>query len=377
MGLRTDDPLPVLEPMPTGPQDIDFNSILEIADMGGVNDAMDRLVSQGVSPEQAAQMLQSAGFDLPSTAQPEQVGGYEENLPQGGGQSAPQEPETRRAEPVRRGATGSRMDLSFIQRINDPNLSEEQARAEYEKLPPALRYVYDRTADFSYNNQGSDTPAQLDPRDAAGWLDEFYQNQNRQAASQKEDKANKPLGPRELQVAMDDVALMRNTINSLRTHEGRSKALGIRGPMNMFAPSYIGGVVDKETGKQSPAAGTAAAGFSNLIDSSRAKVFIPVIQRMRGFGSMQVREAEAAVNSANRLSLELNNKDFESALGEVEDFADRFEARAKGVPVEEVKKQRGVATDQSSQAADNRPRKTLMGSKYAVNPDGTLEKVAK
>lgn len=189
MGPRTDDPLPVLEPMPSGPQDIDFNSILEIADMGGVNDAMDRLVSQGVSPEQAAQMLQSAGFDLPSTAQPEQVGGYEENLPQGTDQSVPQEPETRRAEPVRRSATGSRMDLSFIQRINDPNLSEEQARAEYEKLPPALRYVYDRTADFSYNNQGSDTPAQLDPRDAAGWLDEFYQMQGEQTKAQSQDPA--------------------------------------------------------------------------------------------------------------------------------------------------------------------------------------------
>ena len=213
--------------------------------------------------------------------------------------------------------------------------------------------------------------------DASGWLDEFYQNQNRQDAAQKEDKANKPLGARELQVAMDDVALMRSTIDSLRQHEGRSKALGIRGPLNVFAPSYIGGVVDKETGKQSPAAGTAAAGFSSLIDSSRAKVFLPVIQRMRGFGSMQVREAEAAVNSANRMSLELSDKDFGAALAEVEDFADRFEARSKGIPVEEIKKQRGAAAGQPSQAADNRPRQTLMGTTYAVNPDGTLDKVAK
>lgn len=363
--------------MPSGPQDIDFNAIIEIADMNGVNDAMDQLVSQGVSPEQAGRMLESAGFELTGNAQPEQTGSYPENLPQNNAPAMAPSQETRRAEPVSRKSTGSRMDLSFIQRLNDPNLSEEQARAEYEKLPPALRYVYDRTADFSYNNQGSDTPAQLDPRDAAGWLDEFYQNQNRQDASQKEDKANKPLGPRELQVAMDDVALMRNTISSLRTHEGRSKALGYRGPKNIFAPSYIGGVVDKDTGRQSPAAGTAAAGFSSLIDSSRAKVFLPVIQRMRGFGSMQVREAEAAVNSANRMSLELGEKDFEAALEEVEDFADRFEARSKGVPVEEIKKQRGVASVSPSPAEDNRPRKTLMGNKYAVNPDGTLEKVAK
>jgi hypothetical protein len=294
--------------------------------------------------------------------------------------NAPQEvvddvlPEVRRAEPAPREVTASTMDLSFINKINDPNLTDEQARAEYDKLPPALRYVYDRTADFSYNNPDTQTPAQLDPRDANRWLDEFYERESR---AKPEDKANKPLGPKELQVAMDDVALMRNTIESIRNHDGRSKALGYRGPMNIFAPSYMGGPVDKETGKQRPVPGTAAAGFSSLIESSRAKVFLPVIQRMRGFGSMQVREAEAAVNSANRLSLELSDKDFGAALAEVEDFADRFEARSKGVPVEEIKAARASGQSQASPAADTRRRTTLMGTTYAVNPDGTLEKVAK
>jgi hypothetical protein len=171
--------------------------------------------------------------------------------------------------------------------------------------------------------------------------------------------------------------MMRNTIEAIKKHEGRSKALGYRGPMNIFAPSYVGGPVDKETGKQRPIPGSAAAGFSNLIESSRAKVFLPVIQRMRGFGSMQVREAEAAVNSANRLSLELSDKDFGSALEEVEDFADRFEARSRGVPVEEIKAARSNGQPQASPSADTRPRNTLMGTTYAVNPDGTLEKVAK
>ena len=185
MGAIIDDPLPALEPMPSEPQDIDFNTIIEIAEMNGVSDAMDRLVDQGVSPEQAGRMLESAGFSLSGNAQPEQVGNYPENLPQGSAPVMASSQETRRAEPVNRKSTGSRMDLSFIQRLNDPNLSQEQAAAEYQKLPPALRYVYDRTADFSYNNQGSDTPAQLDPRDAAGWLDEFYQKQNSAEASAK------------------------------------------------------------------------------------------------------------------------------------------------------------------------------------------------
>jgi hypothetical protein len=276
--------------------------------------------------------------------------------------------EVRRAEPAERRVTSSTMDLSFINKLNDPNLTEEQAAAEYNNLPPALRYVYDRVADFSYNNEGSETPAQLDPRDANRWLDEFYE---RETKAKPEDKANKPLGPRELQVAMDDVALMRNTIDSIKNHEGRSKALGYRGPFNVAAPSYWGGVVDQETGKQRPAAGTAAAGFSSLIDSSRAKVFLPVIQRMRGFGSMQVREAEAAVNSANRLSLELSDSDFGAALSEVEDFADRFEARSKGVPVEEIKAARTGGQPQSGAAAPARNTFVYDGSTYERQPDGT------
>ena len=286
--------------------------------------------------------------------------------------NAPQEvvddvlPEVRRAEPAPREATASMMDTSFINKINDPNLTDEQARAEYDKLPPALRYVYDRVADFSYNNPDTQTPAQLDPRDANRWLDEFYE---RESKAKPEDKANKPLGPRELQVAMDDVALMRNTIDSIKNHEGRSKALGYRGPMNILAPSYMFGPVDPETQKQRPNPGTAAAGFANLIDSSRAKVFLPVIQRMRGFGSMQVREAEAAVNSANRLSLELPDKDFSAALEEVEDFADRFEARSRGVPVEEVRKAR--VDQQPQSAAPARNTFVYDGSTYERLPDGT------
>jgi hypothetical protein len=99
--------------------------------------------------------------------------------------AAPQEvvddvlPEVRRAEPAPREATASKMDTSFINKINDPNLTDEQARAEYDKLPPALRYVYDRVADFSYNNPDTQTPAQLDPRDANRWLDEYYQMQQK------------------------------------------------------------------------------------------------------------------------------------------------------------------------------------------------------
>lgn len=317
----------------------------KLADVNGVNAAIDALVESGVSPVDAAELLTRAGYELPAGAQPEDVAAS-------AGQSPA--PQVRRAEPAMK-PTGSVFGLDFIDQINA--LPEDEARKMYDSLTPVQKRIYDRS--FGYD--------EVTAAKAEQWADEFYKEQG----SVKEDKANKPLGPRELQVAMDDVALMRSTIESLRTHEGKSKALGYRGPFNIVAPSYWGGVEDKETGKQKPAAGTAAAGFSSLIDSSRAKVFLPVIQRMRGFGSMQVREAEAAVNSANRLSLELSQTDFDAALAEVDDFADRFEARAKGVPVEQIKKERGVAT--SAQPAAQEETFISEGFKYRKLPDGSAE----
>jgi len=345
--------LPPLVTMPER-QEISEEDLITFASANGVNDAKDQLMAGGMSAAEAGAMLARAGFAVGDLAQPEDISG---------GVAAPsaEEPEVRRAEPAMK-PTGSVFGLGFIDQIN--GMPEAEARKAYNSLTPVQKHVYDRS--FGYE--------EVTAAKAEQWSDEFFKEQSKE---KPEDKANKPLGPREMQIALDDVAMMRNTIEAIKKHEGRSKALGYRGPMNIFAPSYIGGPVDKETGKQRPIPGSAAAGFSNLIESSRAKVFLPVIQRMRGFGSMQVREAEAAVNSANRLSLELSDKDFGSALEEVEDFADRFEARSRGVPVEEIKAARSNGQPQASPSADTRPRKTLMGTTYAVNTDGTLQKVAK
>lgn len=352
MSAIIEDPLPVLEPLPSGPQDVDFNAIIEIAERTGVNDAMDQLVAQGVSPEQAGRMLESAGFAITGNAQPEQFAGGE-NLPK---VNAPQE--VRRAEPTSRKSTGSRMDLSFIQRLNDPNLSEEQARAEYEKLPPALRYVYDRTADFSYNNQGSDTPAQLDPRDAAGWLDEFYKTQ---ANTQQTDKANRPLGEREMKIAIDDIATARNIIQQIRTHKGRSGALGYR----MTKPEYAFGLKDK------PIAGSAAAGFAGLIEQADAQVFQQVIPRLRGFGNMTEAEGQRAVRAGSRLSIDISEDDFTAAERDLEDFVDRAEARITGRPLEEIKQAR-----QPIQGAQPSRTPSPMGSPAPVPSPSPARQVA-
>lgn len=312
--------------MPQGPQDIDFNAIIDIAEMNGVNDAMDKLIAQRVSPEQARRMLESAGFALPDGAQPEQVG--EENLPQGNGAAPAQSQEVRRAEPVSRKSTGSRMDLSFIQRINDPNLTDEQARAEYEKLPPALRYVYDRTADFSYNNQGSETPAQLDPRDAAGWLDEFYQHEQKIKLRQADPAVQKSVEKSDLDIAekkkeaaqkrqsaMDEINSMRGTISGLMTHPGFSGSVGVKNK------SYLFGAFSD------PVAGTKEADFKAMLEQVQGAAFLQAFERLRGGGQITQIEGEKATQAIIRAQQSQSEDGFKKSMQEALELLNRAEKR--------------------------------------------------
>jgi hypothetical protein len=251
MGYQDSEPLPALAPQPSRPEDIDYNKILEIANLNGVDQALDQLVAGGMSPQQAGEMLQRSGFDLPAQAEE-----YPENLPQGAEPPPASEPEVRRAAPASTKSSGSRMDLSFIQRLNDPNLSEEQARAEYQKLPPALRYVYDRTADFSYSNQGSETPAQLDPRDAAGWLDEFYKTQQQaQDPAKQAQVSERNAKVVERQAVQNDFKIRRqNTIKNIEEILGDKDYSSLVGPID----GTIGSVYD--------------AAFNEKMQAKRAKL---------------------------------------------------------------------------------------------------------
>lgn len=352
MGAIIDDPLPALAPVPQGPQDIDFNAIIEIADMNGVNDAMDSLIAQGVSPEQAGRMLESAGFALPNAAQPEQVG--EKNLPQGA-EAAPAQPqEVRRAEPVSRKSSGSRMDLSFIQRINDPNLTDEQARAEYEKLPPALRYVYDRTADFSYNNQDSQTPAQLDPRDAAGWLNEFYEMQGAQTKSQNDPRTQAALRAQaqKQQGVLDTIGNMRSTINDLMQHPGFSGSVGAKNQ------AYLFGL------KKEPIAGTKEADFKAMLDQVQGGAFLQAFETLKGGGQITQIEGEKATQAIVRAQQSQSEEGFKKSMNDFLSVLDKAEKRAtSGEQVQQP-------STPAATAAAPRPTKTISGIVWEKGDDG-------
>ena len=151
--------LPALEPLPSGPENVDFNAILEIAQMNGVNDARDALISQGVSPEQAGRMLESAGFALPKLAQPESV------TPSAVVETTAASSPGQRAEPKMQ-PVGVAMDLDFFNQLNSAQ-SQEEFNAMYDALPAVQQFVYDR----SFGQK-------ITPAWAAGKADEFFKMQD-------------------------------------------------------------------------------------------------------------------------------------------------------------------------------------------------------
>jgi hypothetical protein len=81
----------------------------------------------------------------------------------------PADPEVRRAEPVLK-PTGAFMDLGFIEQINNAP-TDEEAKAMYNALDPALKRVYDRS--YGMN---------ISPEWAAGVAQEFYKEKDQMAA---------------------------------------------------------------------------------------------------------------------------------------------------------------------------------------------------
>jgi hypothetical protein len=130
--------------------------LLEFTNMNGVNASLDALVEGGMRPEDAASMLENAGYDLGELAAPENVAA---------GATAPA-PQVRRAEPNIK-PTGSMMDIGFIAQLNSAG-SQEEFNQMYDALPKVQQHVYDRS--FAQD---------IDPAWASQQAQEFYNEQAR------------------------------------------------------------------------------------------------------------------------------------------------------------------------------------------------------
>ena len=155
-----DEDLPAVAGAPADRPVMTQTQLLEFTNMNGVNASLDALVDGGMSPQQAAAMLENAGYDLPDLAAPENVGG-----------GATPAPQVRRAEPNIK-PTGAMMDVGFIAQLNSA-ANQEEFNAMYYKLPKVQQHVYDRA--FAQD---------IDPAWAAERAEEFYQMQDQASAPQ-------------------------------------------------------------------------------------------------------------------------------------------------------------------------------------------------
>ena len=126
--------------------------------------------------------------------------------------------------------------------------------------------------------------------------------------------------------SLDNIYIMRDALNQLRNHKGRSAAIGYK----VGRPEYAFGL------REDAQAGTAAAGFEGLLKQIEGGVFRVVFPELKGAGPVTDVEGQKAQQSVSRLSTKLPMEDFAQAENDIESFLDRLESRMTGRPVEEI-----------------------------------------
>ena len=137
--------------------------------------------------------------------------------------------------------------------------------------------------------------------------------------------------------SLDNIYIMRDALNQLRNHKGRSGAIGYK----VGRPEYMFGM------REDAQAGTAAAGFEGLLKQIEGGVFRVVFPELKGAGPVTDIEGQKAQQSISRLSTKLPMEDFSQAENDIEGFLDRLESRMTGRAVEEIVQSRAPAAQPS------------------------------
>ena len=341
------DTLPPVAGAPTTSRDINMDDLLQFANMNGVNAAVDALVSGGMAPVEAMRMLEGAGVQVDDLARPENVTPPAVAATASGAA-------VRRAEPNLQ-PVGTAMDLDFFDQLNSAQ-SQEEFNAMYDALPAVQQFVYDRS--FGQN---------ITPAWAAQKADEFFKSQSEQ---------NSPKA-----VAETDAAFAR-----------AQRAFGATQKID-YAIKRIMGEEDKPRYKSYVGAysmsplglvpGTETRQFQTDLASLKALLGLAAAGETKGQGQVSNYEREL-YGAASSIGLDLANTEesFKETLSQIKKQNDAQMAENESM-LNRLQGKRPAAAGQSQQQsaadepADTRPRKTLMGTTYAVNADGTLEKVAK
>jgi hypothetical protein len=106
---------------------------------------------------------------------------------------------------------------------------------------------------------------------------------------------------------------------------------------------------------------------------------LKAFERIRGGGSISEIEGEKAADAIIRSQTSQSEEGFKKSMKDFLSIINGVEKRMNDSAGKALQQQAPASTGGSTPSmpqADTRKRTTLMGAKYAVNPDGTLEKVS-
>jgi hypothetical protein len=264
-------------------------SLAQIDSVLGRMTTLEDLIEAGIPQQVAQDMIDS-----------DVTGG----APAGVVNDLPAETEVRRAEPVLR-PTGAFMDLGFIEQINNAP-TDDEAKAMYDSLDPAMRRVYDRS--YGMN---------VSPEWAAGVAQEYYQEQDERvkAASDPRNQALEIQRNEKAQATRDQIGIMRGVVSSILEHPGFSGSIGAKNA------SYLFGA------KSQPFAGTKEADFMALLEQLKGGAFLQAFQSLKGGGPITDVEGEKATQAIVRAQASQSEEGFRKSMNEVMEVLTNAEKR--------------------------------------------------
>lgn len=109
-----------------------------------------------------------------------------------------------------------------------------------------------------------------------------------------------------------------NVLNQFESHPGLSDLVGAKG----------GGAILSYAGKETPIAGTNAAGAKALLDQIKGQQFLQAFESLKGGGQISEKEGEAATKALSAINERTSEKDLKQNINTLRDILQKAQQRA-------------------------------------------------
>jgi hypothetical protein len=339
-------------------------------------------MNNGMTLDQLDAMSQGSGIDM----RRDDLAAASGEVPQQVADDVAQSnPEVRRAETALQNE-GSYFDLSYIEQMRnayqqalqqsggDQQKAAAMVKPVWNSFTPVQKHVYQQAEGF----------ASLDPKFAAGMAVKYHEEQKRaqdeqqKMANNPRDQAMQQANVDKVRAAYDSNLKVQQTLDRLNGTTIDAKGDRVEPASPRWQP-YVG----KSSVFNSMAIpGTDRRQFGIDLQTLKDQLGLAARGSLKGQGQVSDMETKMLLNAAaagldpsgTEESFGLTYKQIQQYNNEQmnlnKGLLDRMEGRASGAASP------SPSAAPSMPQTDTRKRTTLMGTKYAVNPDGTLQKVS-